>query len=73
MRTTLPLLLLLAACVPSGSVASGAGEDVLLSDPDGVVDAFAFGEQTTDITLARIPDGTGPWSVADPTPGEANE
>ncbi|MCP4872332.1 MAG: lamin tail domain-containing protein [Proteobacteria bacterium] len=52
---------------------SMAGEEVLLSGPDGVADSFAFGEQTSDTALARIPDGTGSWAAAEPTPGESNQ
>ena len=52
---------------------SAAGEQVILSSPDGVVDATNYGAQTSDIAMARIPDGTGDWVEAAPSPGALNE
>ena len=55
-----------------------AGEDVVLST-DGesaveVVDSTTYGEQQTDVSMARSPDGTGDFAASDsPTPGAANE
>ncbi len=39
---------------------SAAGEHILLSDRQGVrTDAVTFGPQTTDLTMARVPNGAG--------------
>lgn len=51
---------------------SAGGEQVVLSDAEGIVDSTSYGEQTPDIAMARIPDGTGDWTTAEPSPGEAN-
>ena len=52
---------------------SAAGEEIVFSGPNGVVDEITFGEQVPDEALARIPDGIGEWQETDPTPEEANE
>lgn len=52
---------------------SAAGEEVLLSSPDGIVDSIVYDEQTSDVSLGRVPDGTGEWDELDPSPGESNE
>jgi len=49
------------------------GEMVVLSDGDTVVDSVTYGAQESDLALARIPDLTGDWASAAPTPGEPNE
>lgn len=47
---------------------SAGGEYVGLSDSTGVLlDEIAFGQQTTDLSLARIPNGTGDWVQGPPT------
>ena len=38
----------------------------------GVLDSVTFGLQVADRTLARVPDGTGLWTLGRPTPGTAN-
>ncbi len=51
---------------------SGGGETVGLFDPAGaVVDTVTFGEQETDVSYGRYPDG-GDWRFATPTPGAPN-
>ena len=52
---------------------AATGEEVVLSNSEGIVDAFSFGEQTSDVSMARVPDGDGDWVEAPPTPGESNE
>ncbi len=49
------------------------GEEVVLSNPDGIVDAIAYDAQEPDVSMARVPDGTGDWVAATPTPGDFNE
>ncbi len=53
---------------------NAAGEDVLISAPDStLLDLTSFGQQVTDVSLARLPDGTGNWIIsAGPTPGASN-
>ena len=52
---------------------SKAGEHVFLSNPLGVVvDEVLFGEQQTDISLAREVDGTGEFILQAPTFGITN-
>ena len=53
------------------------GESLGLSWLDGealyLVDSLNFGAQETDISAARIPDGTDTWANSDtPTPGSTN-
>jgi hypothetical protein len=54
---------------------SGTGEDAVLTDKDGttIIDYYTFGEQTTDISIGRSPDGTENWiEFTSPTPGATN-
>lgn len=47
---------------------SAAGEELLLVSPEGtVLDEVYFGPQVTDRSYARVPDGTGPFSIQPPT------
>lgn len=42
---------------------SSSGEEIVLSNPSlSVVDSTSFGEQTTNASMARIPNGTGPFA-----------
>lgn len=53
---------------------SGGGEAVILSNPDTVIlDQIVYGEQTTDLSFARIPNGTGDFQISNPTFGSENE
>ena len=49
-------------------------ESVVFSDPKGgIIDSFQYTEQQADISMARVPDGTGEWKpMAQPTPGYPN-
>lgn len=50
------------------------GEEVVLTNPNKeVVDFIAFGPQHVDTSFARIPNGTGNFKFAKPTPGAVNE
>ncbi|MGB7343217.1 MAG: lamin tail domain-containing protein [Pirellulaceae bacterium] len=54
---------------------SAGGESVLLYNVDGttLVDSVTFGEQTTDVSYGRFPDGTATFVVLSAaTPGAAN-
>ncbi len=53
---------------------NAAGEDLLISAPDGtLLDLISFGQQAADISLSRLPDGTGDWIICpSPTPGASN-
>jgi len=52
---------------------SKAGEHVFLSNPQGrVIDDVLFDEQTTDVSLARVVDGTGGVVQQVPTYGATN-
>jgi hypothetical protein len=38
-----------------------------------LVDSVAFNAQATDVSLGRVPDGSGSWQPLDPpTPGAVN-
>ena len=51
-----------------------SGEEIGLYSSSGeIIDTIIFGEQTTDISYGRMPDGEGTWQFFDvPTPGESN-
>jgi len=53
---------------------SGGGEQVGLYDAAGtVVDTLTYGDQTTDVSFGRVPDGSTVWAfMSTPTPGAAN-
>jgi hypothetical protein len=53
---------------------SKSGEAVVLSNPDlAIVDSTTFGAQTTDVSTARYPDGTGAFvHTVVATPGASN-
>jgi len=54
---------------------SGSGEDIALTAPNGtsVIDSYTYGEQTTDVSEGRKPDGSDTWMNFDtPTPGVSN-
>lgn len=50
------------------------GGRVFLFAADGVtvVDQVAFGGQLPDLTVGRVPDGSGAWALTRPTSGAAN-
>ena len=54
---------------------SGSGEQIGLTAPNGtsIIDSLTFGEQTTDVSYGRYPDGSDNWQFFDtPTPGASN-
>jgi hypothetical protein len=53
---------------------SASGESIGLYSPDGrAVDELDYGELGTDVSIARVPDGSASWEVTDsPTPGASN-
>lgn len=52
---------------------SGGGEAVILSNQDSVIlDQIVYGEQTTDLSFARQPNGTGDFKIGLPTFGVSN-
>lgn len=47
---------------------SAAGEWIGLTDPDGnFLDSLSFGQQITDLSYARVPNGTGPFVIQEAT------
>lgn len=47
---------------------SSGGEELLLTNGDGtVIDSLTFSEQTTNVAMARVPNGTGDFIFKDPT------
>ncbi|MBL7802281.1 MAG: CotH kinase family protein [Saprospiraceae bacterium] len=53
---------------------SASGEELILLDASGaVVDQVTFGVQDVDMSLSRIPNGTGSFVVKNPTFGYNNE
>lgn len=52
---------------------SKGGEEIFLYHSTGVrVDSIIFGPQKTDTSYSRLPNGSGPFSFAPPTPMAAN-
>jgi len=54
---------------------SKSGEYVAIVESDGVsiIDSITFGQQTTDISYGRFPDGASNWYfMENPTPGSSN-
>ncbi len=52
-----------------------SGEQIGLFASDGVtaIDTLSFGEQTTDVSYGRLPDGSDTWQYfTSPTPGKSN-
>ena len=52
-----------------------SGESVVLVDTNGttILDTYTFGPQAANVSLARMPDGTGPFvATSFPTPGQSN-
>lgn len=53
---------------------SASGEQLILSDPSGnVADSVTWGQQETDMGLARVPNGTGNFIIQKPTFKANNE
>ncbi len=53
---------------------SASGEVLLLVQPDEMIaDRVEFGEQSTDVAYARVPNGTGSFMMQAPTFNENNE
>lgn len=53
---------------------SSAGELVYLLDASlAIVDSITFGAQVADMGFARIPNGTGPFEIKEPTYNDNNE
>jgi len=52
---------------------SAGGEFVMLSNGSGLVfDSISFGQQQTDVSFGRFPNGTGNFTVMSPTFGKVN-
>lgn len=52
---------------------SASGEKILFSNFDlSVIDQTTFGEQTSEFSYGRLPNGTGNFSFNTPTPGATN-
>ncbi|MFK7936045.1 MAG: T9SS type A sorting domain-containing protein, partial [Saprospiraceae bacterium] len=55
---------------------SAGGEFIGIFDSDtnnnAMIDGLEFGEQTTDVSFGRIPNGTGDFQTLDPTPNASN-
>ncbi|MCL4179237.1 MAG: lamin tail domain-containing protein [Verrucomicrobia bacterium] len=58
----------------TGFALNANGEQVLLYASNGItrLDQVRFGPQITDLAIARVPDGTGAWVLAQPTPRNPN-
>lgn len=60
----------------TGFKLDAGGEAVFLYErPDNgglLVDALAFGLAAADFSIGRVPDGTGAWTLNQPTPSDAN-
>jgi hypothetical protein len=50
------------------------GEGIYLSNADGTsIDSISFGEQTTNVSLSRVPNGTGDFAAQHTTHGYSND
>jgi len=57
----------------AGFKLGASGEQILFSDAQAVLlDAVTFGAQTANLTMARIPNGTGDFAQGTPTHGRHN-
>ena len=57
----------------SGFGLNKAGEQVLLSNANGVVDMIRFKAQENGVSLGRYPDGSANWLTTQLTPNAANQ
>lgn len=52
---------------------SKSGEELILINADGVpIDQLSFGNQATDVSMGRCPNGLGPFGTMVPTPNTEN-
>jgi hypothetical protein len=54
---------------------SASGQQVALYSADVLpakVDSVQFGLQVPDLSIGRVPNGTGPWQLTSPTPWQTN-
>src|SRR5688572_23126247 len=50
------------------------GQTIWLLNPSGnIADSLAFGLQLADLSIGRVPDGTGTWQLNVPSPRAANQ
>ncbi len=61
--------------IHTGFGLSDSGELLRLYAPDSAVptDSVSFGLQAPNLSIGRVPDVTGNWTLTRPTPAEANE
>lgn len=53
---------------------SASGESVVFSNAQAqLLDSVTFGQQTTNLTMARVPNGTGDWVQGPPTFNRTND
>ncbi|HEX5001597.1 MAG TPA: CotH kinase family protein [Bacteroidia bacterium] len=54
---------------------ASSGEEIILSDITGTqYDIYVFGQQVTDYSMRRCPEGVGPWApTVNPTPDYTND
>lgn len=58
----------------AGIKLSSGGEDLLLTNNDGTfIDSLTFGEQSTNVAMARVPNGTGDFIFQQPTFNSTND
>lgn len=58
----------------AGIKLSSGGEDLVLTNSDGTyVDSLTFGEQSTNVAMARVPNGTGDFIFQQPTFNSTND
>ena len=61
--------------LPFSLAASGEAIGIYWEDEDGLfpLDSLTYGEQTDDVSSARVPDGSDNWTTtSDATPGSSN-
>ncbi len=60
---------------PFGLASDGGSVWLFGKDASGAlveVDRVDYGLQVPDLSISRLAEGTGPWGLSEPTPGEAN-
>ncbi len=56
----------------TGFALNNGGQRVLLIENGALRDTISFGPQATDLSIGRVANGTGPWTLTNPSAGATN-